>query len=123
MSQPSIIMQVRNADPSVRDEVLEQLAKVVGMLKLHVRDFMGEIFSIIALHWHARSDSTIQTATELVVGTPTSLQSAVPANHLIPSRPPSTFTSILKLLDQILLALGSLETIFSANSSQFFKTD
>lgn len=94
-------IQVRTAEAGFRDHVLRQLAIVVGLLRVHLADYIGEIVNIVELHFRLtldpllRSDFTFKSVED-------TLDSSQKQTSEV------TLIALLHVSFQILLSLGVL---------------
>lgn len=91
---------MRTAEAGVRDHVLRQLAIVVGLLRVHLADYMGEIVSIAELHFRLTLDPLLRSDLNKSLLTDSLDQQSQKFTAEI------TLIALLRLSFQILLSLG-----------------
>ena len=92
--------KVRTAEAGVRDHVLRQLAIVVGLLRVHLADYMGEIVSIAERHFRLTLDPLLRSDLTFKSYGGSALDQTLTAEI--------TLIALLQLSFHILLSLGML---------------
>ena len=95
-------LKVRTAEAGVRDHVLRQLAIVVGLLRVHLADYMGEIVSIAELHFRLTLDPLLRSDLTFKSYAGSALEQSQTLTAEI------TLIALLQLSFHVLLSLGVL---------------
>jgi len=57
---PSYLNVIRTCEPNFREFILQQLGKLVSVVKQHIRDYLVEIFELIRDYWSMQSPVSLQ---------------------------------------------------------------
>lgn len=63
---PSLLNNIRTADPNTRDFLFQQLSTLIEIVKQHIISYMGDIFKLVKDFWVPSSESTQITLINLV---------------------------------------------------------
>ncbi|KAG8190056.1 hypothetical protein JTE90_023028 [Oedothorax gibbosus] len=52
---PSFLNVVRNADPTFKESLFQQLCQIISIVKLHIRNYLDDIFALLKEFWTPQS--------------------------------------------------------------------